>query len=686
MDSINQILYAIDSINSNELIAEGTTISIYEQWVDKMTFLMEHAENFEDLEIVQEAKSVGTGVTSSKGDSLIRRIWDFIRKVVHAVINKISDIATKIKIHNYSYVEIPMEYNDIKADVDDISGIWDGIAGLLIHEDTSDIENYDYSKDAAETKKLLDKVNNLRILNVKSDNKRYGVKPEVFMTMRDKLRYLNQQVKDVSKRTDAFIKSSEKIGAFKNKSYEQYCRATQQLFAKMHEASTKLFASFKFKNATKTDAEVKIVKKLQQIDNGLNQLREIVKEAVEYDIDDGEWIDETEKPFDEWLKKHDYDSSNNTIMLNGKRHDAGKVPSKKERNRINRFLRENNYDPKTETIETDITDKDGSNKRIKFNMINSKDHSYYNPASEGHDEFINIDKREMVAKPQKSNQTLKHEEGHAAQTTQPGTHHAYSKRYHKSGNTPVSTTREDLHDFIDSNPVDRDHYQDFELDADLYGFQHNRYASKNSKTKSGLNSQLNDKKDTERINKQANQLKENKINEMTARLEKYINRKISMAEDAISGIEYNIAEVKEMLSRSKQYNAVSKADDVKFSIFHSDDPFGRNPKKTTISDMEEYINKQEKSLEKCKQEIKELQKDLSNVAAKKYDNVDDYNKRLEDIDREIDDAIKRTLHDFDQRRAEISNRNKFLDQHVDEAGSKARKLEGRQGKHKGKHK
>jgi hypothetical protein len=252
MDSINQTLYAIDSINSNELIAEGTTISVYEQWVDKMMFLMEHVENIEDLDFVQEAKSVGTGVTSSKGDSLIRRILDFIRKVVHAVINKISDIATKIKIRNYSYVEIPMEYNDIKADVDDISGIWDGIAGLLSHEDTSDIENYDYSKDADETKKLLDKVNNLRILNVKSDNKRYGVKPEVFMTMRDKLRYLNQQVKDVSKRTDAFIKASEKIGAFENKSYEQYCRATQQLFAKMNEASTKLFASFKFKKILET--------------------------------------------------------------------------------------------------------------------------------------------------------------------------------------------------------------------------------------------------------------------------------------------------------------------------------------------------------------------------------------------------------------------------------------------------
>lgn len=674
MDSINQTLYAIDSINSNELIAEGTTISVYEQWIDKMTFLMEHVESFEDLEIVQEAKSVGTGVTISKGDPLIRRIWDFIRKVVHAIINKISDIATKIKIRNYSYVEIPMEYNDIKADVDDISGIWDGIADLMSHEDTSDIENYDYSKDAAETKKLLDKVNNLRILNVKSNNKRYGVKPEVFMTMRDKLRYLNQQLKDVSKRTDAFIKASEKTDAFKNKSYEQYCRATQQLFAKMHEASTKLFASFKFKNATKTDAEVKIVKKLQQIDNGLNQLREIVKEAVEYGIDDGEWIDETEKPFDEWLKKHNYDSSNNTIMINGKRHDAGKVPSKKERNRMNRFLRENNYDPETETYESDIVDKNGKPERIKLMIVPNTDdyqdlHGKVYRGGELTGEYINLTQNTIRSKPNKSNWTLKHEEGHANQL-----------RGRDSGHI------EDAEKMITQNPLDKDtendHYNSKELDADMYGYQHSRYANKDKPNKTGLEKRYKDDVSSKSFD-----------NEIKHRKERYENNK-----------DFHMKTIKD--------DIIERA----INSLTSDIDFRKRRLSSILSDIEELSALLSKESEQTKQDelqielvacnrikerttkiISKLENKLSRVKNGDYDfKVDekiDYNTIREDIDAEIAkylDYITKDISRLERIKDDVKQervyRNKFLDQHADEAGSKARKLEGRQGKHKGKHK
>ena len=69
----------------------------------------------------------------------------------------------------------------------------------------------------------------------------------------------------------------------------------------------------------------------------------------------------------------------------------------------------------------------------------------------------------------------------------------------------------------------------------------------------------------------------------------------------------------------------------------------------------------------------------------------DYNTIKEDIDMEIArylnditediNKLERVKNDVKQERV---FRNKFLDQHADEGGSKARKLEGRQGKHKGK--
>ena len=92
---------------------------------------------------------------------------------------------------------------------------------------------------------------------------------------------------------------------------------------------------------------------------------EIITIESEYDYD--VWM-ETYQPYDVWLKKHQYDPSNNTLIINGKRVDAGKVGSKKERHRLNKFLRENGFDPETETILSDIPDGKGGRKRIDFGV------------------------------------------------------------------------------------------------------------------------------------------------------------------------------------------------------------------------------------------------------------------------------------------------------------------------------
>lgn len=181
-------------------------------------------------------------------------------------------------------------------------------------------------------------------------------------------------------------------------------------------------------------------------------------------------ITETEKPFDEYLKKHNYDPKTNTIETpkwkfyennNGEKREnvelsnieglspaqklsnynkknnteytldnfivepetirmnVGKIKSNKERNRINKFLRENDYDPKTETIQTAVPDRSTkTNQRIKFNIINSNDepnqgaYYHYESNDDKDHEFIHMNVPELSSKPRHANQVKNHEEGH----------------------------------------------------------------------------------------------------------------------------------------------------------------------------------------------------------------------------------------------------------------------------------
>ena len=77
---------------------------------------------------------------------------------------------------------------------------------------------------------------------------------------------------------------------------------------------------------------------------------EVINEfGILLDSYDDDLIEETFKPYDEYLKKHGYDPKTNTIEdpdEPGRRVSAGHIGSNKERNRMNKFLRENGYDPK----------------------------------------------------------------------------------------------------------------------------------------------------------------------------------------------------------------------------------------------------------------------------------------------------------------------------------------------------
>lgn len=73
--------------------------------------------------------------------------------------------------------------------------------------------------------------------------------------------------------------------------------------------------------------------------------------------------------YEDWLKQHDYDPKTNTISYgHTDRINVGKIGSSKQRNRLNQFLKRNDFDPKTGTYRSDIKLQDGSYARVPLNI------------------------------------------------------------------------------------------------------------------------------------------------------------------------------------------------------------------------------------------------------------------------------------------------------------------------------
>ena len=138
-----------------------------------------------------------------------------------------------------------------------------------------------------------------------------------------------------------------------------------------------------------------------------------------------EFVEETEKPYDKYLKLHKYDPKTNTIEIDGERVNAGAKGSNKQRNRMNKILRENDYDPKSGTYKSDIKVRDPKtgemkNQRVKLNFDTHKDIRAENVSKGifglGGLDFdrtnINMPPKALGAKLKTSGHSLKHEEGH----------------------------------------------------------------------------------------------------------------------------------------------------------------------------------------------------------------------------------------------------------------------------------
>ena len=353
MANIETCLNCLNDIDEQILYAEGMVLSSHIIWSDKVSMVLEALQSTADTEdceeFIQEAKSVGTGITISKGDSLLKRVWDFIRRLVRSIINKVSDVLTKLKIRNYEYIEIPMDKSLVEKDLDTINSIYTDLAmdilGGLIDSMSSD---NDIKYDTDKMNKLIQRVSGLNILKGIDDGKRHGVKPNEFMTLRDKIRYIDKNAREILKRTDVYAKKLEsKNDKDNSKGNElEYVKRIQKLMTDMSNATTKLFASFKFGSINKTrkmNTENEIVSTVKNIQNLSQQMldsfdidsgskKKNVSELY-YDLDDTdniEYIDETDKPFNEYLKNHDYDPKTNTLTdARGKRMTLPNLSKKK---------------------------------------------------------------------------------------------------------------------------------------------------------------------------------------------------------------------------------------------------------------------------------------------------------------------------------------------------------------------
>lgn len=164
--------------------------------------------------------------------------------------------------------------------------------------------------------------------------------------------------------------------------------------------------------------------------------------------------------------------------------------SNKERNRIKKFLKDNDYDPKTGTIKTDIKDKSGKNVRVKFATKVSTDPANKNkltaflpdtddmfpndpdpgcyipdPNIHGDESTIVLGKSTLKRKPVISNGNLKHEEGHLAKQV-------YGKDFSKEERIARNMI-DNSHEKMDAHDEDPEEYA-----VDLYGEKHNKYAKK----------------------------------------------------------------------------------------------------------------------------------------------------------------------------------------------------------------
>ena len=202
-----------------------------------------------------------------------------------------------------------------------------------------------------------------------------------------------------------------------------------------------------------------------------------------------EFVEETEKPYDKYLKLHKYDPKTNTIEIDGERVNAGAKGSNKQHNRMNKILRENDYDPKSGTYKSDVKVKDPKsgemkNQRVKLNFDPHKSAQVTTSRDQLFDDHLNFDRtninlppKDLAKKPKNSGHSLKHEEGHIHDKNNSGWGgYTKSKEIRDIKDEAKESNKKDFKDLkysVDNEQM-RHANNPEEKYADLYGELHNK--------------------------------------------------------------------------------------------------------------------------------------------------------------------------------------------------------------------
>lgn len=203
-------------------------------------------------------------------------------------------------------------------------------------------------------------------------------------------------------------------------------------------------------------------------------------------------------PYDEYLRRHGYDPKTNTIIDPSARPkmrrsdpndpdselvpvddedgnevwarvSAGAIGSKKQRNRMNAFLKRNNYDPETGTIETGLLNPDGTKQRVPFGINTNPDgERMIYPAAytlQDASHGIAMEKGLMQRRPAVSTGVLQHEIGHIASQLDQNPYRARDRR-----EAVREISQADPSMFGNSHGISPDEYV-----ADRYALRHNPY-------------------------------------------------------------------------------------------------------------------------------------------------------------------------------------------------------------------
>ena len=327
-------------------------------------------------------------------------------------------------------------------------------------------------------------------------------------------------------------------------------------------------------------------------------------------------------------------SKEDMVMLFDELNYLIEKTSKKEKNRMNKFLKEHNYDPKTKTIEIDEKDKNGKKKRVKFNITNGPVFSdsaqtvISNPSVET--SSINMSRKTLKRKPMISHGIFKHEEGHIVDITNPD-------RF------------KDIHDkakkYIDDDKDNRKNEHDKESKeyvADRYSAQHSKYGA------AGFNKMIN-----------ALRLNDDNINKEISKIKKNLKEGKELKSDDLTDLKIRLKVCKKSLVRSEE-NTKKEIASLKYELKHTTDSKERDKIMNCIETFKKFgddrIRKYKKEIEDCK---------------KKIDMIIKLNYPADYVDKSIDavkDRIRSDLmsnHKMDNNGLEL--RRKFVNDNVKES-------------------